>query len=40
MRDIEELTINEIAAPNGLTREAVKARLNRARTMIREYLKD
>lgn len=40
MRDIEELTINEIAASTDLTREAVKARLNRARTMIREYLKD
>lgn len=40
MRDIEELTINEIAASTSLTREAVKARLNRARTMIREYLKD
>ncbi len=40
LRDIEELTINEIAVQTTLTREAVKARLNRARTMIREYLKE
>ncbi len=40
MRDAEELTINEIAASTGLTREAVKARLNRARAMIREYIKE
>ncbi len=40
MRDIEELTINEIAGSTKLTREAVKARLHRARAMIREYLED
>ncbi len=38
MRDIEELTVNEIAAATCLTREAVKARLHRARALIREYL--
>ncbi|MEP6565825.1 MAG: sigma-70 family RNA polymerase sigma factor [Mesorhizobium sp.] len=39
-RDIEELTIEEIAISQNLTREAVKARLHRARLMVREYLKD
>jgi RNA polymerase sigma-70 factor (ECF subfamily) len=38
LRDIEELSIDEIAAVLGLTRESVKARIHRARTMIREYL--
>jgi RNA polymerase sigma factor (sigma-70 family) len=37
-RDLEERTIEEIAQAEGLTREAVKARLHRARSMIREYL--
>jgi RNA polymerase sigma-70 factor (ECF subfamily) len=37
-RDIEELTIDEISDLIGITREAVKARLHRARAMIREYL--
>jgi RNA polymerase sigma factor (sigma-70 family) len=40
MRDVEELTVNEIAETIGITREAVKARLHRARAMIREFLKD
>ncbi len=40
LRDIEELTIDEIAAALKLTRESVKARLHRARGLIREYLKD
>jgi RNA polymerase sigma-70 factor (ECF subfamily) len=38
LRDLEELTIDEIAARLDATREAVKARLHRARQMIREYL--
>ena len=38
LRDIEELTIDELAARLGTTREAVKARLNRARGLVREYL--
>ena len=38
LRDIEELSIEEIAAVLGLTRESVKARIHRARIMIREYL--
>jgi RNA polymerase sigma factor (sigma-70 family) len=40
MRDIEEMTIDEIAQGLQLTRESAKARLHRARAMIREYLKD
>lgn len=39
-RDMEEMTVGEIAISEGLTREAVKARLRRARLMIREYLSD
>jgi RNA polymerase sigma-70 factor (ECF subfamily) len=38
LRDIEELSIDEIAGVLGLTRESVKARIHRARLMIREYL--
>jgi len=38
MRDFEELTIGEMAARLGLTREATKSRLHRARTLLREYL--
>ena len=38
MRDIEERTIDEMAASLGLTRESVKARLHRARALLREYL--
>jgi RNA polymerase sigma-70 factor (ECF subfamily) len=37
-RDIEELSIDEIAKVLALTRESVKARIHRARLMIREYL--
>jgi RNA polymerase sigma factor (sigma-70 family) len=40
LRDIQELTIDEIAAALDSTREAVKARLHRARLLIREYLGD
>ena len=38
LRDIEELSIEEIAAALGLSRESTKARIHRARLMIREYL--
>jgi RNA polymerase sigma factor (sigma-70 family) len=38
LRDMEELTIEEITLRLGLTREAVKARLHRARKLMREYL--
>ena len=38
MRDVEELTISEIAASLQITRETVKARLHRARKLIREYI--
>ncbi|MCJ9701114.1 MULTISPECIES: RNA polymerase sigma factor [unclassified Bradyrhizobium] len=38
MRDVEEMTIDEIAAALGATRQTVKARLHRARALMREYL--
>ena len=38
LRDMEELTIEEIAGRTGLTRANVKSRLHRARTLAREYL--
>jgi RNA polymerase sigma factor (sigma-70 family) len=38
LRDIEELSIDEIAEVLRLTRESVKARIHRARMLIREYL--
>ncbi len=38
LRDIEELTIDEIAFAIDASREAVKARLHRARLLLREYL--
>ena len=38
LRDIEELSIDEIASVLALTRESVKARIHRARMLIREYL--
>ena len=40
LRDVEEMSIDEIASTLQLTRESVKARLHRARGMIREYLKN
>lgn len=38
MRDVNEMTIDEIATALGTTRQAVKARLHRARLLMREYL--
>lgn len=39
LRDMEQLTIGEAAAQLGITREACKSRLHRARTLLREYLR-
>lgn len=38
LRDLDGLTIDEICAQLGLTRESAKARLHRARGLAREYL--
>ena len=38
MRDVKEMTNDEIADALGATRQAVKARLHRARALLREYL--
>lgn len=38
LRDAEELTIGEMSERLGVTRLAVKARLHRARVLVREYL--
>ena len=38
LRDIEELTIDEIATQLGVSRAATKSRLHRARRLTREYL--
>lgn len=38
LRDIDEMTIGEIAQSLELTRETVKARLHRGRALVREYL--
>jgi RNA polymerase sigma-70 factor (ECF subfamily) len=38
LRDVDVLTIDEIAQSLSLSREAVKGRLHRARGLIREYL--
>lgn len=38
MRDIREMTIDEIAAALNATRQSTKARLHRARAFMREYL--
>ena len=40
LRDMEELTIDELAARLSTTRETVKARLHRARGLLREYLNE
>lgn len=39
LRDMQEMTIAEIALHLGITREAAKSRLHRARALVREYLK-
>lgn len=38
LRDLEGLTIEEMARQLGMTRQAVKSRLHRARLLAREYL--
>lgn len=38
LRDLEELTIEEIATRLDTTRDAVKSRLHRARLLVREYM--
>ena len=38
LRDLKERGVEEIATIESLSREAVKARLHRARSMVREYL--
>jgi RNA polymerase sigma factor (sigma-70 family) len=38
LRDMEQLTITEIAQCLQLTREAAKSRIHRARALVREYL--
>jgi RNA polymerase sigma-70 factor (ECF subfamily) len=38
LRDVEMMTIDAIAERLSFTREAVKARLHRARKLMREYL--
>ena len=40
LRDMEERTIDELAAQLSTTRETIKARLHRARGLLREYLND
>ena len=39
LRDMEQFTLGEIADRVGITREATKSRLHRARTLLREYLR-
>jgi RNA polymerase sigma-70 factor (ECF subfamily) len=38
LRDLQDMTIGEIAGHLGITREAAKSRLHRARAMVKEYL--
>ncbi|MBV8617223.1 MAG: sigma-70 family RNA polymerase sigma factor [Curvibacter sp.] len=38
LRDVEQLTLAEMAGRLGLTVEATKSRLHRARALVREYL--
>lgn len=40
LRDVEEMSIDEISATLGLSRESTKGRLHQARVKIREYLLD
>jgi len=39
LRDMEHLTIGETADHLGITREACKSRIHRARMLVREYLR-
>jgi len=39
LRDMEQLTVGEAAERLGISREATKSRLHRARTLLREYLR-
>lgn len=39
LRDMEQLTIAEVATRLGITREAAKSRIHRARALVREYLR-
>ena len=39
LRDMEQLTIGEVATRLGISREASKSRLHRARLLVREYLR-
>lgn len=38
LRDMQEMTTGEIASCLGITREAAKSRLQRARALVKEYL--
>jgi RNA polymerase sigma factor (sigma-70 family) len=38
LRDLQDMTMDEIARSLGITREAAKSRLHRARALTREYL--
>ena len=40
LRDMEQLTIGEVAERLQITREAAKSRIHRARALMREYLKN
>lgn len=39
LRDMEQLTIGEVAARLRITREAAKSRIHRGRALLREYLR-
>jgi RNA polymerase sigma factor (sigma-70 family) len=39
LRDMEQLTITEVAHRLAITREAAKSRIHRARALVREYLR-
>ena len=38
LRDLREMTIDELAESLGETRQSIKAKLHRARLLMREYL--
>lgn len=39
LRDMEQMTVGEVADRVGITRDAAKSRIHRARTLLREYLR-